>query len=119
MGNRDYKQFCAGEIYHIYNRGVGKMDIFRDASDYRLFLDRLKENLFPELVDKSKLSRLQRKRKMLPSNSFELISYCLMPNHFHILITERIEGGISTFMQKLSTAYAMYYNKKYENSRIR
>jgi len=39
-----------------------------------------------------------------------------MPNHFHILITEKIEGGISKFMQKLSTAYSMYYNKKYERT---
>jgi putative transposase len=39
-----------------------------------------------------------------------------MPNHFHILITEKIEGGISKFMQKLSTAYSMYYNKKYKRT---
>ncbi len=43
-------------------------------------------------------------------------AYCLMPNHFHILITENIDGGISKFMQKLSTAYSMYYNKKYERT---
>jgi len=43
-------------------------------------------------------------------------AYCLMPNHFHILITEKIEGGITTFMQKLSTAYVMYYNKKYDRT---
>jgi putative transposase len=39
-----------------------------------------------------------------------------MPNHFHILITEKREGGISKFMQKLSTSYSMYYNKKYERT---
>ena len=42
-------------------------------------------------------------------------AYCLMPNHFHILITQVSEDGISKFMQKLSTAYAMYYNKKYNH----
>ena len=43
-------------------------------------------------------------------------AYCLMPNHFHILITENKEGGISKFMQKLSTAYVMYYNQKYKRT---
>lgn len=42
--------------------------------------------------------------------------YCLMPNHFHILITQAEEGGISKFMQKITTAYAMYYNKKYNRT---
>lgn len=40
-------------------------------------------------------------------------AYVFMPNHFHILLTEKLEGGISKFMQKVLTAYAMYYNKKY------
>jgi len=43
-------------------------------------------------------------------------AYCLMPNHFHILIREHTEGGASIFMQKLTTAYTMYFNKKYERS---
>ncbi len=43
-------------------------------------------------------------------------AYCLMPNHFHILITQIEENGISKFMQKLGTAYSMYYNKKYERT---
>jgi putative transposase len=43
-------------------------------------------------------------------------SYVLMPNHFHILIKEVNEGGISLFMQKLSTAYSMYFNKKYNRT---
>jgi putative transposase len=43
-------------------------------------------------------------------------SYCLMPNHFHILITQKEDGSISKFMQKLTTAYVMYYNKKYNHS---
>ena len=40
-------------------------------------------------------------------------AYCLMPNHFHILITEKVEGGITKYMLKLMTAYTMYFNKKY------
>lgn len=46
----------------------------------------------------------------------DIISYCLMPNHFHILVKEKMENGISLFMQKLTTAYTMYFNKKYNRS---
>jgi putative transposase len=43
-------------------------------------------------------------------------AYCLMPNHFHILIHEKIESGISLYMRKLLTAYSMYFNKKYKRT---
>jgi putative transposase len=43
-------------------------------------------------------------------------AYCLMSNHFHLLITQKEENGISKFMQKLTTAYVMYYNKKYKRT---
>lgn len=43
-------------------------------------------------------------------------AYCLMPNHFHILVHEKMEGGISKFMLKLGTAYTMYFNKKKERT---
>ncbi len=46
----------------------------------------------------------------------DICAYCLMPNHFHLLLRERVEGGISRFMQKLTTAYTMYFNKRYERS---
>ena len=46
----------------------------------------------------------------------EIVAYCLMPNHFHLLIRELEEGGISKFMQKLTTGYTMYFNKKYERN---
>lgn len=43
-------------------------------------------------------------------------AYCLMPNHFHILVQEKIEGGISKYMLKLMTSYSMYFNKKYSRT---
>ncbi len=46
----------------------------------------------------------------------EIVAYCLMPNHFHFLIKETEEGGMSTFMHKLMTAYTMRFNKKYARS---
>ena len=53
---------------------------------------------------------IDHKRKLL----VEILSFCLMPNHYHILVRERVEGGISMFMEKLSTAYVMYFNTNNE-----
>lgn len=111
MKNRDYKNFSVGEIYHVYNRGVNKEKIFLTPKDYEVFLHRLRENLFPNLIDKKKLPKLERRRKMLPPDSFDLIAYCLMPNHFHLLIQQKTNLPITKLISKVSTSYSMCFNK--------
>ncbi|MCR4279238.1 MAG: transposase, partial [Candidatus Zambryskibacteria bacterium] len=66
-----------------------------------------------DLIKKSFLELMTTKRG---NQLVEIGAYCLMPNHFHLLLRECGEGGISLFMQKLSTAYTMYFNKKYERT---
>jgi len=122
MGNRDYKKFAPECYYHIYNRGVGKISIFKDDQDFRVFLDRLKENLFPDLesnngvIKKVDYSRIHTPyvRKKLPSGSFSLVAYCLMPNHFHILIKQNNDIPISKLISKICTSYSKYFNLKYK-----
>lgn len=109
--------FVPGEYYHIYNRGNSKQTIFHDKKDYMHFLGLLyacnqKENF--------KIDNLQKGQDLFSiekeSALVDIGAYCLMSNHFHILITQTEDGSISKFMQKLSTAYVMYYNKKYERT---
>jgi len=90
------------------------MNIFLDKEDFNVFLYRLKENLFPELLDQSKLPKDAARRKTLPPNSFDLISYCLMPNHFHLLIQQKTKLPISQLISKICTGYSKYFNKKYD-----
>src|SRR3989344_4787987 len=121
MKNRDYKNFAKGEMYHVYNRGVGKMNLFEDSDDFKVFLNRLKENLFPEtakLAQDNKFSISTRykkiyKRKLLPPNSFDLICYCLMPNHFHLLIQQLTDLSVNKLISKVCTGFSIYYNKKH------
>jgi putative transposase len=113
MKNRDYKQFAPREIYHIYNRGVDKMEIFRDDEDFKIFLLRLEENLFPERSERNNFSKKEKRRKLLPPNSFDLICYCLMPNHFHIIIQQLGNTPVNKLVSKICTSYSMYFNKKY------
>jgi len=122
MGSqRDYKQFAAGEYYHIYNRGNGKMDIFREADDYTFFLFRLKEYLYPEWKCRRAPSasfastEIERyERLTFSKDDFSLIAYCLMPNHFHLLIGQNTDISISTLMLRLSGSYVKFFNKKYD-----
>lgn len=110
MGIRDYKQSGAGEYFHVYNRGNGKNKVFLDEEDYKFFILRVNQNLFPDTY-KTKYSY----STPLPKDSFSVICYCLMPNHFHFLIRQNREIPISKLMLKVCTSYSKYFNKKYKN----
>jgi len=102
--------------YHIYNRGVEKRNIFLNENDYKRFqmLLYLCNNTYPinmrELFYKGltfvNITDIERKNILI-----DIGAYCLMPNHIHLLITPK-EDNSSRFMQKLFTAYTMYFNKK-------
>ncbi|MFA6301066.1 MAG: transposase [Candidatus Paceibacterota bacterium] len=108
-----------GEYYHIYNRGNSKQKIFNDKEDYLRFISLLYISNSKESFNLYDLNR-DTNFNIYEIERINLLvdvgSYCLMPNHFHILVTEKTEGGISKFMLKLSTAYSMYYNKKYKRT---
>ena len=110
------KIFADGYVYHVYNRGVEKRNIFEDNEDRVVFLRFLKEYLLPpthsELVE---LQGINPRRHPINCNGeVELLAYCLMPNHFHLLMRQIKHGGITKFMRALSTNYVMYFNHKYD-----
>lgn len=111
--------------YHIYNRGVEKRTIFEDEQDYKVFLNYLKEHLSPPLKPEDLLKNFTLKGTTFqgvphkPKNYFQkvkLLAYCLMPNHFHLLIKQVEKGSMESFMRSLATRYSMYFNKK--NDRV-
>jgi putative transposase len=111
--------FEVGEYYHIYNRGVDKRDIFLVKNDHERFLALLylcntKKGLeLPkDFVSEQAENFFSTRLKPL----VDICAYCLMSNHFHILLREKAEGGVSAFMQKLMTAYTMYFNNRNERS---
>ena len=111
------KAFVLQEFYHVYNRGNSKQKIFHDQEDYFRFISLLyacnSQNNFRIYALNKEESPYDFERGILLVN---IGAYCLMPNHFHILITQTDGGDISKFMQKLTTAYVMYYNKKYKRT---
>ena len=114
------KTYIENGFYHLYNRGVAKQKIFLDNQDYNVFVKYLQEGLTTPKQGKIKFSIRGRSFKATPRvpKNFEreiiLIAYCLMPNHFHILIQQRSKNSMESFMRSLITRYASFFNKKYE-----
>lgn len=124
-------QFVKGEFYHIYNRGVEKRDIFQENIDYIRFIHDMYEfndenfvaaanvrfscrnprDATEKSIDLTFTEDKDRKpRKLL----VDILAFCLMPNHFHLILTPKIDNGISKFMHKLGSGYANYFNLKNE-----
>lgn len=109
------KPYIAGGIYHIYNRGVEKRIIFIDQKDYTVFLRFLKEALLnPVLLNTANALIPTKRRSKNFFGTLDLLAYCLMPNHFHLLVKQQTERGIEEFMQSLATRYSIYFNWRHE-----
>ena len=114
--------FKNGEIYHIILRSVEGIKIFKDLSDYF----RIVFGLYEFNNDKPVsiwLSRRSKKAKIVQGKTLhnferevlvEIFVFSIMPNHIHLLIRQASEEGITKFLRKLGTGYAMYFNKKYD-----
>src|SRR3989339_1446436 len=114
--------FVTGEYYHLYNRGVDKRIIFKNLRDYERFMMLL-------YVANSNSERSLRLDNLINHShkSFEEImvlergqpivsigAWSLMTNHFHIVVRQEVDGGITKFMRKLGTGYSMFFNIKYQ-----
>ena len=122
------KTYVDHTYYHIYNRGVEKRSIFEDDKDYLTFLGCLKLYLTPPKPTDHRLAITLQGENLTdtktiycpsrqPNNhekTIELVAYCLMPNHFHLLLRSIERDSMPRFMRSLSTRYSMYFNKKYE-----
>lgn len=97
--------------YHVYARGHSRSEIFIEPEDYAIFLNLLKRYLSrqPQL-DKNGLAYTNLYDKL------EIICFCLMPNHLHLMLYQRDEGTMQQFMRGVMTSYSRYFNKKYDRS---
>lgn len=111
------KSFIEDGYYHVYNRGVDKRIIFLNQYDCERFLFYLKTYLTPQedllLQSQSNPGLLRFVSKSLHTE-VDLLSFSLMPNHFHLLLKQHTEDGITKLMKRLITAYVRYFNTKYE-----
>jgi putative transposase len=120
-------KFAENELYHIYNRGVDKRQIFQDDHDYQRFYEAVillnddKDGLMAQWKDFKRfntraklweLPELSSRRKKL----VEIVAYCFNPNHYHFILKQIADEGIKRFMHKLGTSHTNYFNQKYDRS---
>lgn len=112
---RDLELFVNRGIYHVYNRGVDKRQIFLDDADRVRFLNGL--ILFNDHGRRKDFS-IKSIANVRPSENpcVEVIAYCLMPNHYHFMLKQIVDGGVAEFMHRLGTGYTKYFNERYERS---
>lgn len=120
------QEFTNGGIYHIVLRAIDNNLIFKDINDYyrgifsiyefnnsnpvHIWLRRKQRIKEKALRDPLSQQTLQNNRELL----VEILAFCLMPNHIHLLLRQIKEGGISKFMMKVGAGYGGYFNRKYE-----
>lgn len=111
------------EIYHVLNRGLNSIPIFTQKRDYQRFFETFLfyQNYRPPIKfsrlktlsreEREKLLERLRKKK---DWEVKIIAYCLMPNHFHFLLKQLKDSGITDFIRRLDDSYSHYFNTKYE-----
>lgn len=108
-------EFANEEHYHICNRGVDKRKVFLDVRDYSRFLKNLED--FNTTDPNWKKTAAQFQGLTLNKNPLvEIIAYCLNPNHYHLILKQIKEKGITEFMQRIGTGHTMYFNQKNQRS---
>lgn len=105
------KPYSPNSFYHVYARGASKQTIFNDESDKDRFL-----SLFERYLSESQAVSSTGVPYPHYRDRIELLAYCLMGNHFHLLLWQDDESDMSQFMRSLMTSYSRYYNLKYKRS---
>ncbi len=108
--------FTPGEYYHIYNRGANKAEIFLDDWDYKRFQNSLfclnsKQTLKYSDQDPYRVWEIDRGETLV-----DIGAYCLMPNHFHLLIKSKNEKNTALFLQRVLLSHSKFFNKKYDRT---
>lgn len=104
------------ETYHVFNRGAAKCTVFKDKKDYARFYDSLSLFNSQEPIVNYHFARATRAKHR--NRLVEIQAYSLLPNHFHILLTQIANNGISEFLRRLTGGYTSYFNEKYERSGV-
>jgi len=109
------ESIAIGEYYHVFNRGVEKRNIFQQKLDFERFIESL------IYFNTTSPIEMRVSEKDIPEKEEQLVdvvAYCLNKNHFHLLLKENQENGIATFMKKVCTGYAMYFNNRNERTGV-
>lgn len=104
-----------GETYHIYNRGVDKRPVFLNKQNYLRFYTSL--NYFNTKKPINSIRDIAKDVEITSADKLvQIKAYCLLPNHYHLLLEQLTDGGISEFMKRVGGGYTLYFNEKKKRS---
>jgi putative transposase len=109
------------ELWHVLNRGTEKRKIFMDDRDRARFVYDLCEfnDTRPANNMRRSFEKTKRGRRLVSRDAIvDIHAWCLMDNHYHLLVSQRSEGGLTTFLRKLNTGYTNYFNERYDRSGV-
>lgn len=128
MFKKSRPTIAPGEYYHIFNRGSFRQNIFLEKADWQRFLFSTlyfqADEPFTHIPRVTSGFSLETgfpvsdavTTRILANRSVELVAFCLMSNHYHLLVREVEEGGIASYMQRIGNGYTKYFNSKHERS---
>jgi putative transposase len=112
------------EVYHIYNRSIAKYRIFNNEADYERICEMLlyyaikdppcKFSLYKEMKDKIHIKTpisIESANRLI-----DIVAYCIMPTHIHLVLSQLVEDGISLFLRRISQSYSMYFNNEHKRN---
>ncbi len=105
------KEYVPDSFYHVYARGNSKQNIFLDVQDYKYFV-----SLFERYLSKDKAISKDGTAYPHFRDEIQLHAYCLMTNHFHLLIHQRKMDSLQRYMRSVMTSYSRYFNLRYKKS---
>jgi REP element-mobilizing transposase RayT len=110
------EKLVSGEYYHIFNRGVEKRSIFKDRKDMERFLKCIVEFNRREPIGSLYENYFYEKKfgNRVSKKLTDIVCYCLNPNHYHFILKQSTDQGISKFMHKVMLGYTKYFNQKYD-----
>jgi putative transposase len=110
-----------GEVYHILNRGISQQLTFSDKREYQRAVDT--SNFYSFASPPVKFSHFlkfsqERKNRTITqlkgARLVEILCFCLMPNHFHFLVKQIVDDGITKFMSKFQNSFTRYFNTRHQ-----
>lgn len=116
--------FGNGEVYHVFNRGIERRSTFTDKREFERIQKLIKfyrhrdiPIRFSQVIQQSQDIREKILNDLFKSERvIDILSYCIMPNHFHFLLQQNVDKGISTFISNITNAYTKYFNTKHERT---
>ncbi|MBI2691231.1 MAG: transposase [Solirubrobacterales bacterium] len=99
-------RFLVGQVVHVWGHAIDDMHVFPERRDKREFLDRIERHLSPRKILDTNYRPYRKLR-----DEVELLAFCILDNHFHLLIFQKAEGGVISLMKSVLTSYGRYFNE--------